>query len=107
MLTPLGVAEGSSSVAALPLDWQDLVENSVGDAEALLVRRLHALGVPLPCQGFETSDGTPLTLAWPDARVGVLIDGDDGEDEDGWLMLTGDADEIARHVTGAVVPRPA
>ncbi len=107
MLTPLGVAEGSSSVAALPLDWQDLVENSVGDAEALLVRRLHALGVPLPCQGFETSDGTPLTLAWPDARVGVLIDGDDGEDEDGWLMLPGDADEIARHVTGAVVPRPA
>jgi len=106
MLSPLGVAVGSSSTNPLPLDWQDLVDNSVGDAEALLVRRLHALGVPLPSQGFETSDGTPLTLAWPDARVGVLIDADSVAEQTDWLMLPGDADEIARHLTSDLVLRP-
>lgn len=105
MLSPLEVAVGASPTAVLPPDWQYLVDNSVGDAEALLVRRLHALGVPLPSQGFETSDGTPLTLAWPDVRVGVLIDSDSVVEEPDWLMLRGNADEIAQHLTSVLASR--
>ncbi|ABW14777.1 Helicase superfamily 1 and 2 ATP-binding [Parafrankia sp. EAN1pec] len=79
---------------ALSPPWADLVLNALDDAEKTLLRGLARAGVPLPEQGHETAGGFPLDLAWPDARVAVLVH---PEDVDGALRaeLTGGGWRIA------------
>jgi ATP-dependent helicase YprA (DUF1998 family) len=97
MLAVLGV--GATSV--LPMEWQDLCDSAVSPAERELLLELHTLGVHLPVQGFETTDGTPLTLAWPDAQIGVQVGGDGPASEDGWVMVAPDATKIAQQLVDA------
>jgi len=43
----------------------------------------------------------PLTLAWPDARVGVQVDAAELAAEDGWVMVEPDAAKIAQQLVKA------
>ena len=74
---------GGTDPVVLPLSWQQIVDVS-DEVVAALVTALAATGVPLPEAGFEVDDGEyQLDLAWPDARVAVVIGSDD--DRDAWL----------------------
>ncbi|MGY1763049.1 DEAD/DEAH box helicase [Geodermatophilus sp. SYSU D00779] len=74
--------------------WQGLIDGALTDAERALLRRLAAVGVPVPEQGFETDDGTPLDLAWPDAKVCVRLDESDEPVDGSWTVAPTDVDAI-------------
>jgi hypothetical protein len=102
------VATGSATTAAAadvtpPLPegnlnpaWQALIDASLTDVERTLLHRLANAGLPLPEQGFETDDGTPMDLAWPDAKVCVLLDEAADPVAATWTVAPNDVDTIAR-----------
>ncbi|OHV34839.1 DEAD/DEAH box helicase [Pseudofrankia sp. EUN1h] len=70
---PIGAKGSAATPAALTPAWQALVDTAADDDERALLASLAGAGVPLPEQGYETDDGYPLDLAWPDRHVAVLI----------------------------------
>jgi hypothetical protein len=89
-------AHASATEGALDHAWQVLIDASLTDAERTLLRRLADAGVPLPEQGFETENGTPMDLAWPDAKVCVLLDDAVDPVAAPWTVAPNDVDIIAR-----------
>ncbi|MEX5635479.1 DEAD/DEAH box helicase [Parafrankia sp. FMc2] len=92
----------TSRADALSPPWADLVLNALDDAEKTLLRGLAQAGVPLPEQGHETAGGYPLDLAWPDARVAVLVHPEDVDADlraeltgDGWRIADPDSAQVA------------
>ncbi len=83
---------------ALPAAWAALVETAADDLEAELLRALSAGGSPLPEQGYETDGGLPIDLAWPDARIAVLISSDPDAvaelTDDGWNVIDPDPQRL-------------
>ena len=51
-----------------------------------LVRRMLQFGAPPPEYGWEMDDGTVLEVAWPNAKVGVLTEGQVPPEVDDWLI---------------------
>ncbi len=103
----LDVEEGSIDVEStrkgkveLPVGWEGLLEEALEDERELLVA-LAAAGVGDPPElGLESDSGYALSLAWPDRKIGVLID-DDSEacaalEHEGWTILGPDIDAILR-----------
>ncbi|WP_350279111.1 DEAD/DEAH box helicase [Kribbella sp. HUAS MG21] len=59
----------------LPAKWQALVDHAISDRERELLIALAERTVdPPPVQGFESADGIPIVLSWPDRRIAVDID---------------------------------
>ncbi|MFE9579953.1 DEAD/DEAH box helicase [Nocardia sp. NPDC006044] len=58
----------------LTLEWEQVLAQTVTDAEKELVLALASASAPAPEIGAETDDGDVIDLAWPAARVGVLFD---------------------------------
>ena len=75
----------AGAAEALPPEWQDLVECALSEAEAALLIVLATLGVPLPEQGYESENGVPLDLAWPNVKL-ALVEAVAPE-PDGWTYL--------------------
>lgn len=91
----------TTTVEALPAEWESLVAAAADAAEVGLLRALAAAGAALPEQGYETGDGVPIDLAWPTARVAVLLGGDDdaatGLTDHGWRVVApGDLDQVLK-----------
>lgn len=96
----------SSFPAAVGLSpaWQELVDLA-SDVERQLLLVLAGYGsLPAPHLGYET-DGIPLDLAWPDARIAVDLDIDEDVRRElsdaGWLLVPADPSAIAAAVAGA------
>ncbi len=62
---------GREPIHGLPAAWQKLHDQALSDAERALVVALSQSAVTVPVQGYETEDGVPLDLAWPEQRVAV------------------------------------
>ncbi len=82
------------TIAELSSEWQR-VADLASDAERHLLVGLAALGtVPIPTLGFETEDGTPLDVSWPDMRIAVDMDIDEATRRDlvvaDWTLLEAD-----------------
>ena len=82
----------NSGEAALPAQWQAVLNEAVSEAERDLIRGLAAAGTAVPVMGFETEDGQVIDLAWVDARVGVTFDGEAHADE--WTFCPADIAQI-------------
>lgn len=81
----------------LPDGWSDLRDHAVAEEEKRLVAELafsELAAIPLPAQGYETLDGLPIALCWPDAKVAVDFDmsPEDRTDlvADGWSIVAPD-----------------
>ncbi len=91
-------------VAGLPPAWQVLVDLASDAERQLLVDLAERGSVPVPELGFETVDGTPIDLAWPQLRVAVELDGDEATRQElvaaGWRWVAADPDAIAAALDG-------
>ncbi|MGK2880530.1 MAG: DEAD/DEAH box helicase [Mycobacterium sp.] len=86
--------------AALPAQWQALLDETVSDAERSLIRALAEHGTAAPVLGFETPDGDVLDLAWSDARIAVVFDGGaEAATPEGWTLCPPDAARIIEALT--------
>ncbi|MFE6864516.1 DEAD/DEAH box helicase [Nocardia sp. NPDC057668] len=100
--TTLGAKPDSSGVHMSPA-WREVYEATISDQEKELVLGLIAAGAPVPVLGAETEDGEVIDLAWPDARLGVLL----GDEPDiapalvelGWTLCPPDALQIVESLT--------
>jgi hypothetical protein len=82
------------ALADLDPAWQGLVDAALSDIERALLRQLAVAGVPRPEQGFETEDGTPLDLAWPNEGICVVFDESDASVGHPWKVAQPDVDVI-------------
>lgn len=94
------VAPDGVQDAALPAEWQTLLDEAVSDAERRLIRILAEQGTAAPVLGYETADGDVLDMAWADARVAVVFD-DGGKAGmlEGWTLCPPDAVRIIEALT--------
>jgi len=101
---PPEAVPGAHAVA-LPPVWQALVDLASDAERAILVDLAGRGTVPVPALGFETDDGTPIDLAWPEERIAVELDGDDVTRAElaatGWTWVPPDPDAIAAALAGA------
>jgi hypothetical protein len=89
------VATDGVQDAALPAQWQTLLDESVSDAERSLIRALAERGTAAPVLGFETADGDVLDMAWADARIAVVFDDSvEAGMLEGWTLCPPDAAKI-------------
>ncbi|WP_068403108.1 DEAD/DEAH box helicase [Kribbia dieselivorans] len=83
---------------ALPEPWESLRNEATGDEQELLVDLAHAQ-IAVPVLGFETADGIPIDLAWPDQRVAVPLSLDEGAKlelvAEGWRLVEADVPAIS------------
>ncbi|MFE4230354.1 hypothetical protein ACFRJ8_20970 [Arthrobacter sp. NPDC056886] len=76
--------------------WHELLEQATEFDKTLLLAIANADIRVLPELGFEV-DGLPVSIAWPDYRIAVVLDGDDGRTEleaAGWAAVGTDVDDI-------------
>jgi ATP-dependent helicase YprA (DUF1998 family) len=85
---------------AISVSWQELLDAAIDDAERGLLSDLATAGVPLPEQGYESEDGIPLDIAWPDQRIAVVFSDDQTESltRQGWRVFSHDTDDLAARV---------
>lgn len=84
-ISTLGMDVGDSSIEEestrkghieLPVGWEGLLEDALEDERIILVALANA-GIELaPELGLETASGYVFSLAWPDQKVGVLLEED-------------------------------
>ncbi|WP_270887103.1 DEAD/DEAH box helicase [Pedococcus sp. 5OH_020] len=89
----------ASDEAAMAPEWAELVALASSPLEAGLIRELaSADGLPVPAFGEEFANGIPVDLAWPAAKVAVLIEPDDKSvsdlTSDGWTVVEADTAKI-------------
>ncbi len=87
MLEGLNLSLSASGVQDLSGPWLDAVNAALSDFEVEVLCELHANGLPLPVQGFEAPDGSPLDLAWPDQQVALQLDAGAPTQQDSWTVL--------------------
>ena len=87
--------------AAVSPEWQDLLDMATDDERPLLIELGAIVGLPVPELGFELPDGSVISIAWPDQKVGVLLDGEDPEVllGAGWTAVAPDAAEVANSLS--------
>lgn len=90
--------EQSTDTTALSPEWQQLYDTAMPGAERGFVAELAAAGTPLPQLGVETDNGDVIDIAWPQRRVGVLLDRDSAAaqslTEVGWTICPPDTTRI-------------
>ena len=85
--------------------WRSVHDLAASGAERTFVERLvrYARGdagdsVPVPVVGYETTEGTPVDFAWPDANIAVFLDleADDPRVVElaGWRVFGDDPDAV-------------
>ena len=81
-------------------EWQSLLDETVSEAERILIRALASADprVPVPLLGYETDGGEVLDLAWEGHRIGVLLDESVTEAttmaDTGWTLCPPEAAQI-------------
>ncbi|CAH0165550.1 ATP-dependent RNA helicase SrmB [Arthrobacter sp. Bi26] len=76
--------------------WNELLEQATEFEKTLLLAIANADISALPELGFEV-DGLPVSIAWPEYRIAVVLDGDGGRSElqaAGWATVGTDVDNI-------------
>ncbi|GAB3267612.1 DEAD/DEAH box helicase [Arthrobacter pigmenti] len=77
--------------------WLEILNQAIDDTERdLFIEFARTAGLPLPEVGAEIS-GWPVTLAWEEQRVAVVLD-EDGNDElkaAGWHVINGAETDVA------------
>jgi hypothetical protein len=76
--------------------WNELLEQATVFERTLLLAIANTEISVLPELGFEV-DGLPVSIAWPEYRIAVVLDGDDGRAEleaAGWATVGTDVDDI-------------
>jgi ATP-dependent helicase YprA (DUF1998 family) len=76
--------------------WNELLEQATVFERTLLLAIANTEVSVLPELGFEV-DGLPVSIAWPEYRIAVVLDGDDGRAEleaAGWATVGTDVDDI-------------
>ena len=95
----------SAAVPVVSTDWESLIGQAT-EAEKMILETVSRYSIPKPELGYESEGGIPMSLAWPDQRLVIVVDLSDGERDEladeGWSVV--DVDElIARLTTGAGV----
>jgi hypothetical protein len=90
----------SPTKSGLTPEWSTLHDSALSALERDLIVALAAAGVPVPVQGYETADGTPLDLAWPTLRMAVTTDVGNGEAD--WTVIALDDDTAVDQIKVAV-----
>ena len=90
-----------------PLEWKAAVDLA-SPAESTVLEKLYKSGVRVvPDVGFETTQGTPLAVAWEAHRVTLDLGLSASEQralrEDGWIVIATDTTHFANEVTRALV----
>ena len=88
------------STSGLTPEWSRLHDSALSAVERELIVALATAGVPMPVQGYETADGTPLDLAWPTLRMAVTTDVGKGEAD--WTIIALDDDTAIDQIKVAV-----
>lgn len=103
----VATAEPAASVeptTLLPAAWQELLDLATDEERHLLVDLAGDGVVPVPELGYETGDGFPLDIAWPDARIAVDLHIDEDVRRDlvdaGWMLVPAEPEAIAAAVAG-------
>jgi ATP-dependent helicase YprA (DUF1998 family) len=102
---PVSEAELALEVElAIPVEWQRLLDGALDDNERTVLGRLADADLPLPEQGYETGDGIPVDIAWPDHRVAVVFTADVADEltEQQWRVFRFDTDDLAAQVAAAI-----
>ena len=91
---PATRADSRANLSQLDPRWSALL-GLLGPAMDALVSELATHQLPIPEPGFEARNGEiVIDLAWPDRKVAVVMDEDQGRDEllraDGWTVLPPD-----------------
>ena len=85
--------------------WASLISQAT-EAEKAILETLSRHAIPKPELGYESDGGIPMSIAWPDERLVVVVDvSDDERDElagEGWSVVQID-DAIAKLTAGAGV----
>jgi ATP-dependent helicase YprA (DUF1998 family) len=87
----------------LPKEWQAIQELTLEGKERSFIEGLAQLeSVPFPVVGYETESGIPIDFAWPDARIAVCFDEDEGHEleSEGWRWLPADPAAVAAALSG-------
>ncbi|SMG55763.1 Distinct helicase family with a unique C-terminal domain including a metal-binding cysteine cluster [Rhodococcus rhodochrous J3] len=98
--SPTPVSTGVPQEQPLPYEWQSLLDETVSEAERILIRALVSADprVPVPLLGYETDEGEVLDLAWEGHRIGVLLDESVTEAttmaDTGWTLCPPEAAQI-------------
>ncbi|WP_418606671.1 DUF1998 domain-containing protein [Georgenia sp. SUBG003] len=78
-------------------EWSDIYEDAT-DNERLVIDIVWWAQAPEPVIGFETQDGVPLSISWPDRRVVLDLNLEAAEltelTESGWTVVPADTDTI-------------
>jgi ATP-dependent helicase YprA (DUF1998 family) len=100
---PAGPAEVPTAARPVPIEWQRLLDAALDDEKRVL-GELAAAGLPLPEQGYETDDGIPIDIAWPDHRVAVVFSDDllGTLAEQQWRVFRFDSDGLPDQLTAAL-----
>lgn len=89
-LVGAGVAGGPAGGVALAEPWASLHREAVG-AEKVVIEQLAVGGFAVPVLGYETGDGLPIDIAWPDYKVALDMELDDTDREElaglGWTVV--------------------
>ncbi len=102
---PLAGEVTEPGVPGLSTAWQEVVDGAASDAERRVLQGLAAIGrVPVPQLGFETPEGSPIDIAWPDLRVAADLDLDEPTRQElldlGWTMVTAEVDALVAALAG-------
>lgn len=98
--TALAPVIDDADAVGLDAPWLEIFQQAVGDDERHLIIDLGARGVPVPVLGFETDEGIPLDVSWPDRMIAVEVVAKSDEDRNdlaaaGWTLVSADADSVA------------
>lgn len=86
----------------LPDSYASLLDQDASPAESALLRKIHTdAHLPAPVFSIEAGDGIPITFAWPQHRIGILIDPEPDDiaelSADGWTVVdAADNDALTR-----------
>lgn len=84
-LRPEAVASSvDDDAGTFTAEWQSLIDNALSDIEREMLLKLANAGVPAPEQGYETDEGMPCALAWPEPRYALVEE--DSVDLAGWTV---------------------
>lgn len=102
-LTAAAAPPSTSAAPAVDLSsaWGSLAAFATAAEKGVIVR-LAAASVALPEMGVEAGAGIPISFAWPEPRIAIALDLQDGEAEalaaDGWTLIDPQSDDLAAQV---------
>lgn len=82
--------------------WAAIYESVLGGVERDLLFKLAQADLPTPSIGFETRNGLPLEICWPEFKIVVDLDLDDADKvdviEEGWTLVDAEWEAIAKEL---------